>query len=325
MSRRTIHARRSLIWASGFTLIEVLAVVFLMTLVLGVMLNFYIDLSNASTRASEKIRVIRRSAALLDRIAADFERVVLVSKPGDVDPLAHPWIFLAEPSRSATGSDRIKFIARRSESRRSEGPVFDVERVAYTLHLNENSDAYELRRWSAPGLSEGLDRDFPFPDDPASLMMADGVAEFSVRFRSESGNWIESWDSSQLLQSGDLPISIEIELALKSPNEFSDESSESYRRRVMLPMRPIDLTEAFDPATYDPTLTAGADEGEDDGLMLAECVDFGMLEAQSGGVVAGLSPSVAEEIQRIKDDPNTPFAPYAEYLKGNPAVREHCQ
>jgi len=114
-------------------------------------------------------------------------------------------------------------------------------------------------------------------------------------------------------------------VALSSPDEFSDEISESYRRRVMIPMRPIDLTEAFDPATYDPALAAAGEEGEDDGLTLAECVDFAMLETQSGGVVAGLSQSVANEIQLIKDDPDTPFAPYAEYLQGNPAVREHCQ
>ena len=47
--------------ARGFTLIEVLAVLFLTALVLGVALDFFVDLSNESAHASESTRELRRA------------------------------------------------------------------------------------------------------------------------------------------------------------------------------------------------------------------------------------------------------------------------
>ena len=96
----------------GFTLIEVLGVVLVTALLLGTTVSFYINLSRQATRASEHTRTIRRAGALLDRIAGDLEHTLLVSKPDDLDPLAHPWVFLAEPRLGQTGSDQIKFIRR---------------------------------------------------------------------------------------------------------------------------------------------------------------------------------------------------------------------
>ena len=67
--------------AAGFTLIEVLAVLFLTALVVGVALDFYVDLSNQSAHAAEVTRDIRRATSLMDRIARDLERAMMVVKP----------------------------------------------------------------------------------------------------------------------------------------------------------------------------------------------------------------------------------------------------
>jgi type II secretory pathway component PulJ len=320
--RRRVSARR----IAAFTLIEVLAVILMIAMVLGFALDFYVDLSDASTRASEHIRVIRQSTALLDRIAADFERTLLVVKPEETDPLAHPWIFLGESHRSESGSDRVKFVARRSITRRGDGPVSDLEMVAYVLRPSEEDDDYELYRWSAPGLPEGLDREFPPADHPDSLLLADGVAEFGVRFLSEGGSWSDTWDSSQLLQSSQLPLAVEIEVALALPPNAPDEPPSYYTRQVMLPVRPLDLVELFDPGTYGLPGGAGEEEGEDGDLTLADCVDIDALSAGSGRTLAGLSPEVIAELQQLKENADTtPFEPYRQYLAGNPAVREQCR
>ena len=58
--RPVVHSENGPRVAAGFTLIEVLAVILLITLVLGVALDFYVDLSNASTHASAKAKVGER-------------------------------------------------------------------------------------------------------------------------------------------------------------------------------------------------------------------------------------------------------------------------
>ena len=98
---------------AGFTLIEVLAVVFLTTLLFSLAVNLYIDLSNHSNRAAAVTRQWRRSVALLDRVSSDLERALMVQKPAELDPLAHPWLFFAERRYSESGADQLKFVVRR--------------------------------------------------------------------------------------------------------------------------------------------------------------------------------------------------------------------
>lgn len=73
---------------SGFTLLEVLAVVMLTAVVIGMALDFYLDLSRDTLRATHFTRDIRRATAILDRVARDFQRTVLLAKaPSEDDPL----------------------------------------------------------------------------------------------------------------------------------------------------------------------------------------------------------------------------------------------
>jgi type II secretory pathway pseudopilin PulG len=264
----------------GFTLIEVLAVILLITLVLGVALDFYVDLSNASTRASESTRSIRRATAILDRVAADFER----------------------------------------------GPVSDFEMVSYVLHPSEDRDAFELHRWSSPSLPEGLDRGFPSAEDPASLLLAEGVIEFGVQFQAADGEWQDSWDSSQLLESGELPAAVEIRVGLEAPRQSLDGQAPLYQRLVLLPMPPIDLEVLLDPATYASGAGDEGEESEDEDLTLADCVDLDMLSANAQEAMMGLSPDVVAEIDRLRENADTtPFAPYRDRFGNHPAVREECR
>jgi prepilin-type N-terminal cleavage/methylation domain-containing protein len=336
---------------AGFTLIEVLAVLFLTALVLSAALSFYIDLSNDSTRAAESTRGVRRATTLIDRIARDLERAVLVKKPEDVDPLAHPWIFLAEPHNqtgqgSQAGSDRVKFMLRSEPPRTQQGPTSDLSTVAYTLERSANGETYELHRWSSPRLPERLDREFPPPDDPASLVLAEGISHFALRFLGESGEWIDRWDSSQLVESSELPVAVEIELALAPQDGDGNEQKEPllYGRRVLLPMRPIDLVALLDPNQ------AGSADGDEEcasGLSLADCIDWskagGGPGASNGGGIPGgagggggpgglggfpegTTPAdVAAIADLIANAPNECWDKYRALYAGHPAIKPNCR
>ena len=224
---------------------DVLAVTFLMGLVLGVALDFYTDLSRATQRATEHTRGVRKATAILDRVARDIEVATLATKPPEVDPLEHPWLFLAESRYAHGASDHLKFVIRNHRPKREDVHESDLAVVTYTVR-NGEADDYELLRWSSPRLPEGLDRDFP-PDDEAQLL-ADGLAAFGLRFLDESGEWATTWDSSQLADSSELPLAVEIRVALQE--ELADEfdEPEPYTRTVVIPVRPLDYAALLDPS-----------------------------------------------------------------------------
>ncbi len=308
-----LRARRT-----GFTLIEVLAVLFMTALVVGVALDFFIDLSNQSAWASESTRELRRATSLVDRIARDLERTLLVRKAAEADPLAHPWIFLAEPRRAQDGADHseyLKFVMRSEPARTQDGPVSDLATVAYFLEPRADGIGYALLRWSSPQLPERLDREFPRADDPASLVLADGVAHFALRFLDEAGAWTDRWDSSQLVESSELPLAVEIEVALLPLADPQDDAEPEepalYSRHVLLPLRPLDLE-----TLLDATLVAGAGDPESEGecLSVAECIDW----SQVGGGMPELEDLIASA-------PTTCWDAYRPLYGTHPAVRDLCR
>jgi type II secretory pathway component PulJ len=266
MSRRT---------RAAFTLMEVLAVVLLTSIVIAAALNHYIDLSRASQRATDHTRGIRRATAVLDRVSRDLESAVLVAKPDDVDPLEFPWIFLGEEEHPGSGADRLRFIVRGHSRHPTAAPVSDLEVVAYSVRTGQNGDL-ELMRWSSPRLPDGLDRSIPSDENDGAVLLSDGLAEFGVEFVNDLGETHTSWDSSQLEQSGQLPVAVEIHVAVAEPNAAPDAEPERYMRRVLIPVRPLDMTELLDPVSLVSGGSGKKDETkegdeEDHGQESAEC------------------------------------------------------
>jgi prepilin-type N-terminal cleavage/methylation domain-containing protein len=284
---------------AGFTLIEMMAVVLLTAIVLGAAVEFYLDLATASRAATLRVRTDRRAVALLDRIARDLQSAVLVKKPAETDPLAWPWLFLAEAPDGELGAQRLKFVSRGRLPRASALAESDLELVTYALR--ERPDAgFDLVRWTSPRLPEGLDRTFPGADDPGALVLAEGVAAFGVRLLGDQGEWVEAWDSSTLVDSAELPLAAEVSLALLADDgagSFAvDETGEAplpevIARQVLLPVRPLDADVVFATATGEDD-EEDADE-EDDEETAGECITVAQCRAQFADAFA----------QVLADDP----------------------
>jgi type II secretory pathway component PulJ len=266
---------------AGFTLLEMMAVALLTALVFAAAVDFYIDLSGASRGAIERVRGDRRAVAVLDRVAHDLEGAVLVKRPEEVaDPLAHPWVFRADES-GALGAQRLLFVSRGRLPRASALRESDLEMVAYWLEdLDDGSLA--LVRWSLPHLPESLLLAPPRSDDPGAAVLAEGVADFGVRLLDAQGAWITSWDSSQLVQSEELPVAAEIAVTLL-PEDHEGNLREvdtaagaeplPLTRVVMLPLRPRDLEAERNPdGTSAEEETDGDADG--DGIPDSEDPDF---------------------------------------------------
>lgn len=315
---------------AGFTLIEVLAVLFLTAIVLGVALDFYVDLSNQSRHASEATRGVRRATSLLDRLARDFESAVLVRKPEATDPLAHPWIFVAESRHAETGADRVKFVVRRPADARAGDEVSDVSMVSYALRPGAHGDDFELVRWSQPELPDALDREFPPADDPDALLLADGLAGFALRFLGPDGAWVGEWDSSQLIDSSELPVAVEIEVSLATwdPETEQMQVSPTYMRRVLLPVRPLDLATLLDPVAYAASDAEGDEEDGECALTVADCIDLsqvGSWEERRGNLGSDQLAAVQEQIQAAGGLGNVCWEDFRAQYGNHPATRPHCR
>jgi len=302
----------------GFTLFEVLAVVFVTALVLGFATDYYIDLSRASNRASENTRDIRRATAILDRMARDFEGTLLLLKPDEAtDPNDHPWLFFAEARHSESGADHVKFITTNFQPRRSGEHESDLSMVAYTLRHDEEEDGYRLFRWSTLQLPDGLDRSFPAEDDEGNVLFAEGLADFGLTFYSEGGQDSDTWDSTTIVESGTLPESVEITVALLDPDDpdADPEDAVPYSRRVRLPVRPMNIALLINPELA--TAGDGADDGDEDGegeegkggknagnagnLTVTDCLDIAALADEFRDAIPGFTDFV-------QASPNQPWS-----------------
>lgn len=269
--------------ARGFTLLEMLMVVLFTGIVLTFAANFTIDLSRASTAALAESVDLRRATNVLDRVARDLEAATLVKKPDALDPIQHPWLFLAE-GRGSDGADRLRFQARNHRPRAGAGHESDLVEIAYWLAPAEDGEGFDLLRWtSARPPVPPLDRNFPRRDDPGVELLASRVAFFAVRLQDEDGAWQSAWDSWSPAQSSALPLTAEVRVALlpETPNEDDTQPQEEpplYLRPVVLALDPLDLEKVLSGESSE-------DEEEEDDLA---CVTVRQCESRNQDAVDSL-------------------------------------
>lgn len=238
-----IHRQR------GFTLIEVLAAVFLTSIVVAVAVGFYLNLSNASQRAVESVQEGLDATSVLERISRDLSGTTLLSPPEGEDPFGHPWYFTANSQGSFGGADALKFISRSQRPNASAYHVSDLAQVAYFSVIEEDQTT-TLYRWTSPSLPVNNELGFPGPDTPGSYVVAEGLRGVLFRFRNDVGEWVDEWDSTQLVASGELPTAIEIVVEMWGPGGPEAHTDEQdfdtlpvYDRVVVLRQRPLDLAQ----------------------------------------------------------------------------------
>jgi prepilin-type N-terminal cleavage/methylation domain-containing protein len=250
----------------GFTLIEVLAVVLLTSLVIGVALNHYVNLSRATERAAGHSEGARRAVALLDRVARDYESALLVATPTGVDPLTQPWIFSGEQRYSALGADQLKFITLAHHARSSVAHESDLATVVYCLRQAEDGESFRLLRWSSPRLPEpGSDvQRMPCEEGDGARLLADGLADFGVTFLDGADDGTSSWDSTQVADANALPEAVQIQVAFVGdlPDaDALDDAPRVYSRSVPIRVQALDMEELDDPTAL---VNGGTGEGSDE-------------------------------------------------------------
>ncbi|MGH0034842.1 MAG: type II secretion system protein GspJ [Myxococcota bacterium] len=230
----------------GFTLIEVLAATLLTTGVVAGASTYFMQISEATDRATRRTAEVRHATAILDRVARDLEGAYLVMRgtQAEADAAPHPWIFLAEEQRAGDGADRLRFAVLNHVPRTNSGHSADLATVSYALQASEEV-GYALWRWVEPGLRAERLRELP-ADDRRGAVLADGLAGFSARFLSDEGDWRSTWDSTAAAEADRLPVAAELTVALLDRDAWEldgeEVPGEAFTRTVLLPVRPVDLS-----------------------------------------------------------------------------------
>ncbi len=276
---------------AAFTLVEMLAVIFLMGVVVSGVVNFYLEMSRQSNAAADSMRLLRRGTAAIDRIARELEASLLVVRPGEVDPLDHPWVFFAENRGGGDGADRLRFVTWSHHPRADALRESDMAVVAYGLAESE-AGTRALMRWSLTRLPDALERDVPVDPDEGAQVLVEDVAEFGLRFLGEGGEWTDSWDSSSLVESNLLPVAAEVHLALAEPDP--ETMPTRLERQVVLALRPLDLQVLLEPDDAD---DPNGDPDDDEEEANGDCITVDQCRATHPEVdLSGVDPTVLESV-----------------------------
>ncbi len=239
----------------GFTLLEILITIAIMSLLITTAVQAFQSITRAEERARAGVGRARAAQVLLDRLERELVGTVLVPGPESEEPVAHPFLFVAEDRSS--GNSAVRFVtltpSRSLESAASGGPrrvSYEVREVAFDSLDGPEEPLLELVR------REDLLAAEAEPDISAldGQVVAEGLARFRLRFESETEDgWVDRWDSTAVETLDRLPLAVEVAVALweRDPDGGFVRGRE-YQRRVELPLRP----EVFLPG--DPGLEADA-------------------------------------------------------------------
>lgn len=274
---RAAHARRRA--ESGFTLLEVLAAVVIMSLILTFAFQAYQGISNAYTRVSQGASRDRAADIVLDRLERELVGAVLVQREEGADPLLHPYFFFAAPRMySDTEGDELRFVTQtplRSPGGSTTGPAL----VTYGTAPSQSGPGLALVRQQEK-LPAELAKDVVWTEPQ---IMVDNVAEFIVRYTGEDGQPAENWDSTGVEKLDQLPLSLVLAISLyeEGPDGEMTPGPEQ-TRAVSLPVRPFRLS---------PEQGKDRDKADcGDGVSVGECM------AAFQEQIAQASPALASAI-----------------------------
>ena len=232
---------------AGFTLLEILITIAIMSMLITAAVQAFQSITHAEERAQAGLGRSRSALVLLDRVERELVGTVLVPQVEQAEPVPQPYIFLASDRTTANSdTDAVRFVtltaSRAPASPPASGPrvvTYSVREAAYDL-LDEldQGDRLELVRQEDP-LSNVPEREIIVRD---GQVVAEDVASFRLRYKSESGAWLDGWDSSDTSSLDELPLSVEVAVRLWEQNPDGDlVHGEEYSRTIELPLRPVDF------------------------------------------------------------------------------------
>ncbi len=232
---------------AGFTLLEILITIAIMSMLITAAVQAFQSITLAEERAHAGVGRARSAQVLLDRMERELVGTVLVPQLEQEEPIPQPYVFMAsDRTTQNSDSDAVRFVTLTATRTPGSAPPSGPRVVTYAVREAEldlqdelhESGRLELVRQEDP-LSDVPDREIIMRD---GQVVAEDVASFGLRYKSDSEAWLDGWDSTDASRLDEVPLSVEVAVRLWEQNPDGDfVHGEEYSRTIELPLRPADF------------------------------------------------------------------------------------
>jgi len=221
----------------GFTLLEILVAVAVMSLLLFAAFRSLQQLSRVREAGLSSAGRERIAQLAMDRIERELVGTLLIPLPEKIERTEHPWLFVGTDNVvSGAEGDSLIFVTE-SPARAASQTAQELRYVAYQVSAGDEADELALHRTERV-LPDKLEKDLPSLND--SPIVKD-VALFSLSYVDDkSGGTLPAWDSTSEELKDRLPTAVDVKLQLYSRKpDGARITGALLQRRVPLFVRPI--------------------------------------------------------------------------------------
>jgi len=270
---------------AGFTLLEILVAVVIMSIVLTFAFQAYRGIESAYTRVGSSTSRDRAARVVLDRLERELVGTVLIERDEGADPLLHPYFFFGDgkPYAESEG-DELRFVTRTPLRPPGSLPV-GLEIVTYGAVPSQTGAGLALLRQAEP-LPPQLAKDVVWTSPE---VVADNVALFLARYHSDQGDATEGWDSTGVEELDQLPTELVVTVSLLEPSgpDGAMVPGPEFTRTIELPVRPFKMKPE---GAEDDAKACG------EGMTVKQCIESAKqaIESASASLAAAIKQAQAQ-------------------------------
>jgi prepilin-type N-terminal cleavage/methylation domain-containing protein len=270
----------------GFTLIEIMVAVVIMSLILTFAFQAYQGIQNAYARVAVSSNRDRAAGIVLDRMERELVGTVLVEREDGSDPLLQRYFFFADSKTySDSEADELRFVTRTASHPPGE-PSAPIAVVTYGAIPSQSGQGLSLLR-QQEALPDQLAKEISWVEPQ---IVADNVGLFLLRYHGDDQTPSEGWDSTAAERLDQLPATIVLTVALweSDPNGLPV-LGEEHTRVITLPVRPFKLS----PEGQKDAKACG------EGMTVKQCVQtFAQQITQTS---SSLTDAIREATEQVQD------------------------
>jgi prepilin-type N-terminal cleavage/methylation domain-containing protein len=205
MTRGSIDTRARLIDQRGFTLIEMMLAVGVLSIILAMLASSFSAVAHSKVHAEGRLLVDREGRALLWQMSKEVRNAVQT-------PLIPSHVLLEGAGHSGSSGpiDTILLSTFDAGHRRAITGLAPEYLVTYTVVPNQDHPGwYLLQRSQQSGLSSGT-------SGGATLVLANNLLSLHLRYF-DGQRWTEEWDSTAAKAGTQLPVAVAIQIQMAAP------------------------------------------------------------------------------------------------------------
>jgi general secretion pathway protein J len=220
-------------------MLEMLITVAIAALLVTGAVQAYLGITRSQERAQSGMQRNRYAEVFLDRLERELSGTLLIVKPEDGDRLAHPYLFVGvDRFDSEHEIDALRFVTQ-NPARAARTSQTGLRMVSYAVLPSEGLEGLSLMRQEQE-LPDGMEKAIEIS---AGELVFEDIAKLQVRYLNEqTGEWVDTWDSTDIATLDSLPLEVEVTVALYERDEVGDLfAGDDHTRRIPIPVREIDI------------------------------------------------------------------------------------